>query len=188
MNARTRTRVLLLVVAGIAGGGAGWLFTETFVKEEPAASYVAEPPGEEQLLGSLRPDFSLGGTNGEIVHASDFDGQVVLVNFWATWCAPCREEMPMLSDMNTQLAPKGFRVLGIALDDVQQAREFVEDLGIRYPVVVGGADVMAVSSMYGNRTGLLPYSVLIDRDGVIRWTHMGVLEPESLEKLIADLL
>jgi len=188
MNARTRTRALLLAIAGIAGAGAGWLYSGQMVQEDAAAAYPATAAPSGELIGSPRPDFSLGGTNGEIIRAADFDGQVLLVNFWATWCAPCREEMPMLAELDAQLAPEGFRVVGIALDDVAQARDFIESLGIEYPVMVGGADVMAVSQAYGNRTGLLPYSVLVDREGRIRWARMGVLEEAELDERIRELL
>ena len=78
-----RLRVMLLVVAGLLGAGGGWLFTD-LVLDEPAS----QPPasGANELVGQRRPDFSLGGSGGEPIHAADFDGQVWLINFWATWC------------------------------------------------------------------------------------------------------
>ena len=94
----------------------------------------------------------------------------------------------MLAYTRDFLKVDGFEVLGIALDDVQQAREFIDDLDIRYPNAVGGADVMAVGVLYGNRAGLLPYSVLIDRLGIIRWTSLGELNEEELNKRIEALL
>ena len=75
-----------------------------------------------------------------------------------------------------------------ALDDVQQAREFVEQLNIRYHNMVGGADVMAVGVVYGNRSGMLPYSVLVDRAGIIQWTSLGELDGQDLENRIKELL
>ena len=184
-----RNRLLFLLVAGLAGGAAGWLFTETVLKEKQALPQFQDTaPTAAELLDQLRPDFSLGSTSGAILTAADFDGQVLLLNFWATWCAPCREEMPMLSDLHERLLPRGFQVVGIALDDVQQARDFLEEMNIHYPVMVGGADVMAVGVEYGNRAGLLPYSVLIDRQGIIRWTSLGELETADLEARIEELL
>jgi peroxiredoxin len=183
-----RDKLLFLFIAGIAGAGAGWLFTELVLKEDPMPAYVDNTPTQAELLDQPRPDFSLGSTTGEMIHASDFDGDVLLINFWATWCAPCREEMPMLGALHERLAPRGFSVAGIALDDVQQAREFIEELGITYPNMVGGADVMAVGVQYGNRAGLLPYSVLVDRQGIIRWTSLGELDPDELNREIEALL
>jgi len=184
-----KTKILLLVVAGLAGAGGGWLFTETLLKDDPVQIPLPDAaPTASELIGQVRPDFTLGSTTGEILNASDFDGDVLLINFWATWCAPCREEMPMLSELHKSRAGQGFKVLGIALDDVQQARDFVEELGITYPNMVGGADVMATGVLYGNRAGLLPYSVLVDRQGLIRWTNLGELEADDLDTRIDALL
>jgi len=123
-----------------------------------------------------------------MVSASDFDGSVVLVNFWATWCKPCREEMPMLVELHAEFGDADLQVVGIALDDVQQARDFAAELGVNYPILVGSTDVMAVVRLYGNLSGVLPYSVLIDRAGTIRWAHLGVLEKTDLAGRIRELL
>jgi len=97
----------------------------------------------------------------------------VLLNFWATWCEPCRREMPMLMEFHDQYAAQGLEVVGIALDDVQKARDFTNELGIGYTILVGGGDVMQTSHAYGNVDGVLPYSVLVDRGGIIRWQYIG---------------
>ena len=188
-----RSRLLLLLITGMLGAGAGWLFTETVLKDQDEPLSGAGPTADEmptagEMIGQTRPDFSLGSTTGEIINASDFDGQVLLINFWATWCVPCREEMPMLSALHERLTGQGFQVLGIALDDVQQARDFVDELGINYPNMVGGADVMATGVLYGNRAGMLPYSVLVDRQGIIRWNKLGELEATDLNARIEQLL
>ena len=92
-----------------------------------------------------RPDFRLGSNTGEIVTPEDFAGKTLLINFWATWCAPCRQEMPMLMELQREYGEQGFQVLGIALDDVQSVRDFVQQYGINYPILVGAADVMATN-------------------------------------------
>jgi peroxiredoxin len=179
--------LLFLLVAGLSGLGGGWIFTELVLKKDsPEVAVVYEEA--QELVGQPRPDFSLASTTGEFITAGDFDGQVLLINFWATWCAPCREEMPMLAQTREELNVHGFEVLGIALDDVQQARDFLDELGIRYPNAVGGADVMAAGVMYGNRAGLLPYSVLIDREGVVRWTSLGEIIEADLKERVKQLL
>lgn len=94
----------------------------------------------------------------------------------------------MLTEVHEAYETAGLSIVGIALDDLQQARDFVASLGIDYTILVGGADVMAAGAAYGNRAGLLPYSVLIDRQGVIRWTHLGELERGELESRLAPLL
>jgi peroxiredoxin len=178
-------RGLSLVLAAAAlGAGAGWLFDRQVLDREPVSLSAPAGAATEDLIGRKRPDFTLGAVDGKRVSAADFDGLVVLLNFWATWCEPCRAEMPMLSEVYEAHAQRGFTVVGIALDDVAQAREFVAELGVAYPILVGGADVMAVGAAYGNRAGLLPYSVLVDRDGIIRWTHLGEVRRADLLALL----
>ncbi len=183
-------RILLISIAVLAGIG-GSLAYRFMVQpkppstEETLASLQQEVP---DLVGQMRPDYRLGNRDGQWVTAADFDGQIVLMNFWATWCQPCREEMPMLAQLHQDLGDAGLEVVGIALDDVAQARQFADELGIAYPILVGSTDVMAAVQLYGNRSGVLPYSVLLDRAGRIRWTHLGELKEAVLRKEIAGLI
>jgi thiol-disulfide isomerase/thioredoxin len=144
-------------------------------------------PSADGLLGQPRPDFTLFDTNGLEVSAGDFDGNVLLVNFWATWCSPCVEEMPMLSGLQQEYAGQGVKFLGIALDDAERARQFAADLSIQYPVLVGQADVVLTGRRFGNTTGMLPFSVLVDASGIIRWTRLGALNRKELEAQIHAL-
>ena len=136
------------------------------------------------LLGQRRPDFTLSDSHGASVSAGDFLGDVWLVNFWATWCTPCVEEMPMLSRLQQDYIGQGVNIVGIALDDAERASQFASDMAISYPVLVGQADVVVTGRRYGNNTGMLPFSVLIDTEGIIRWTHLGPLTREQLEHQI----
>jgi thiol-disulfide isomerase/thioredoxin len=188
----TAQRVLLVSIAlaaAIGGSLAYQWWSEPGPADSPSASAsVPVPASPEEIVGSLRPDYTLGSSTGERVSAADFDGSVVLVNFWATWCAPCRAEMPMLAELHRELADTGFEVVGIALDEVDQAREFAAELGIDYPILVGSTDVMTVVTLYGNRGGMLPYSVLLDRAGIVRWTYLGELKEDELRGEIEALL
>jgi thiol-disulfide isomerase/thioredoxin len=200
-----RNQRLLLIFIAILAGAAGsmtyrwWSRSQAEKQPPPLAQSQAEikpagqaagaaPAGDAELIGSLRPDYTLGSSEGERISAAEFDGKVVLVNFWATWCAPCREEMPMLAELHGELAGSGFEVVGIALDEVAQARDIATELGIDYPILVGSTDVMTVSQLYGNRSGTLPYSVLLDREGVIRWAYLGELKEAELRQEISGLL
>ena len=159
-----------------------------------SARYFAEPiPGSQSpaagsLVGDLRPDFTLANNKGEFVSLSDFEGKTVLLNFWATWCAPCREEMPMLVDLQRQHGATGLQVIGIALDSQEKVKSFVSTYGITYPVLVGEADVFQTSAAYGNTEGVLPYSVLIDNQGIIRWKYAGIIKKDKIADLLSDLL
>lgn len=167
-------------IAADAGGDAG-IARGTELKSTTAGNSM-------DLVGRYRPDFKLGSQNGEFVSADDFTGKTVLLNFWATWCTPCREEMPMLVELQTQYESAGLQVVGIALDDVQKVRDFVRGFGISYPILVGSADVMDTNQKYGNLSGALPYSVLVDTDGIIRWQYSGALQHDELEEILAQWL
>ncbi len=180
----TRSLWLFLGV-GLLAALAG-VFTAQWLREDPNAGEAGAGPAA--LLGQPRPPFTLGAADGSYVSAADFEGRVLLINFWATWCTPCRAEMPMLDEVHETLAGRGLAVVGIALDDVQRARDFAERLEIDYTILVGAGDVMATGLAYGNRAGLLPYTVLVDRDGVVRWTFLGELEREELLSRVEALL
>lgn len=139
------------------------------------------------LVGLRRPDFILSDIGGNRVSVSDFDGQVLLLNFWASWCKPCVDEMPMLSRLQQDHKASQFQVLGIALDDPGRAKEFASGLDLAYPVLVGQTDVVLTGRRYGNHTGMLPFSVLVDVSGIIRWTHLGSLNRNDLEREIERL-
>jgi len=109
-------------------------------------------------------------------------GQVTLVNFWATWCGPCREEMPMLDKLARELKPRGVAVLGIALDNKPEVQAFVKLLKISYPIWLGDADTINVMRAAGNASGGLPYTVVLDRNGKQVASLLGRLN----EKLVLD--
>jgi peroxiredoxin len=144
-------------------------------------------PEPAALIGQPRPDFELADATGRTLSAASFDGKALLLNFWASWCQPCVEEMPMLSQLHQDLAGQDFAIIGVALDDPERAREFAEELSVAYPLLFGRADAMLVGRRYGNRAGLLPYSVLVDAEGIIRWTRLGALERSEVEAQLAAL-
>lgn len=183
-------RLVLIIIVALAAGAAGYFsYSVTRASADSGqAETDARTVSGDPLLGQKRPDYTLGSVDGARVSASQFDGKVVLVNFWATWCAPCREEMPMLMALREQHHAQGLEVVGIAMDDVQRARDFVAELGIDYPNLVGSTDVMATMQLYGNASGTLPYSVLVDRAGLVRWVKLGILERPELEAEITGLL
>lgn len=172
----------------------GGYFVAAVMSPEPAwqdHSQMAEalPVNQlDSLLGKARPDFELGDLNGAMVSASDFNGKILLINFWASWCKPCIEEIPMLIRLQSTYSDRGVQIIGIALDDPVKAREFAAGLDINYPLLLGTTETMLTGLRYGNRSGMLPYSVLVGADGIIRWAHLGALEEQELEEQIKSLL
>ena len=165
----------LAALAGLALGlGATWLFQSG--SPESAAAPV-------EVLASPRPDFALVDRAGQPGRISDFDGRPVLINFWATWCAPCVREMPLLQDLADARA-ETLTVLGIAIDDPAAVRQFLARLQIRYPNLLAGDQSDAIQPAYGNPGRMLPYSVMIDAQGIIRWTHLGELDQRLIDQAL----
>jgi len=121
-------------------------------------------------MGDVAPDFSLPDQSGATVALKDFDGQVVLINFWASWCGPCREEMPLLDELHKRYAPLGFTMLGVNVEeDSAAADRFLQGLPVSFPVLYDREN--SVSKLY--EVIAMPSSVLVGRDGRVRYKHHG---------------
>jgi peroxiredoxin len=131
----------------------------------------------------VAPDFTLPDLDGTEFTLSETTGQVRLLDFWATWCAPCREELPMLQRLNETYGPQGFAMIAISDEDPEQIRKFVEDQGITYRNLVDSGDVAEEFLVLGLPTGLL-----IDRDGRIVERFVGPKPQSVLERRIQELL
>lgn len=153
-----------------------------------SASPPASVPEAAKSSGAHRvaPDFVLADVSGKQVHLSDFRGRVVLVDFWATWCGPCRQSIPDLVNLYKSHNKDGFDVVGIALErkGLEALVPFIAKFEIPYPVLVGTRNV-AIS--YGN-VNAIPTAFLIGRDGTIRQQWVGVQSKDDLEKAIIPLL
>lgn len=122
------------------------------------------------LEGKPAPDFALKSATGENLRLSEYRGDVVMVNFWATWCGPCRQEMPILDELFARYQRAGFRLFGINIDDDQQrAMQMVEELGVDFPVLFDSRK--EVSRLYAVEA--MPVTLLLDRAGTIRHVHHG---------------
>jgi thiol-disulfide isomerase/thioredoxin len=132
------------------------------------------------------PEYGYALLDGTRTGSDSLRGKVVLVNFWATWCAPCRAEMPLLEQMHTRHADRGFVVLGLAVDraSTEAVREFVRERGVTYPIAHVGAEAERI---FGGVRGY-PTSFLLDRTGRIRHAVIGPVAPLSLEPAVRRLL
>ena len=138
--------------------------------------------GAAELLAARYPD-----ADGRVRRLLDWRGRVLLCNFWATWCAPCREEVPMLVAAKQQWASHGFEVVGIGIDSADNIREFSKTYQVNYPVLVADGSVLELMRKLGNRGGGLPYSVVLDRTGSIAERHLGALTAEDLRRVLESL-
>jgi peroxiredoxin len=135
--------------------------------------------------GAANYDFTLRGPSGETITLADYRGQVVLLNFWGTWCPPCRVEVPAFVEVQDAYRDRGFVIIGVAVEDTAEAvRAFAEEMNVNYPLAMSQDDIEhAYGPIYG-----LPLSYFIARDGSICRKHFGELSKERVEKEIAPLL
>jgi len=149
-----------------------------------AGTYVGQPrlvtPGTLLKPGEQLTDLAFSDVSGEPHRLSEWNGKVVLVNFWATWCGPCREEMPLLNRTRRELAGKDLEVVGIAIDDAAAVGSFLNASPVSYPILIGGnTDTLY---QFGDGSGVLPYSVLVGRDGKLLSQRAGSFSDSGLHR------
>jgi len=134
------------------------------------STFAATSLASSGLTGQPAPDFALKSSTGQNLRLSEFRGNVVMVNFWATWCGPCRQEMPLLDELYGRYSRVGFNLLGVNIDDnASKAMEMAAELGVSFPVLFDSSK--EVSKLY--EVEAMPVTVIIDREGTIRYVHHG---------------
>lgn len=158
--------------------------------------YVLSP---KVSLNSTNADYSTLSTqtlftsklldeNGVNQDLSQYKGKIIVLNFWATWCPPCREEMPELSQLHTEYKNKNVVVLGIAIDELSAVKEFTAATPISYPIFASEDDGTTLGSNLGNDKGVLPYTVIINQDGKVVNNYFGRINKTLLESALQPLL
>jgi thiol-disulfide isomerase/thioredoxin len=135
---------------------------------------------------SHAPALALKDLRGRALRLSDYKGKVVVLNFWATWCPPCRAEMPDLIKMQREYRSRGLQVVGITYppEEIAEVRQFVRKLGVNYPIALG---TIETKSLF-DETETLPLTIVIDREGKVRERIEGILLPQEFEQKIRPLL
>jgi len=132
--------------------------------------FAATSLASSGMEGQPAPDFALKSSTGENLRLSEYRGDVVMINFWATWCGPCRQEMPLLDELYNRYERVGFNLLGVNIDDdSRRAMQMIDELGVDFPVLFDSRK--EVSEMYDVAT--MPVTVLVDREGTVRYVHQG---------------
>jgi peroxiredoxin len=152
-------------------------------KQEKSGSAVSAGHGE---VGSDAPAFTLADLNGKAVSSDAFKGKVVILDFWATWCPPCKEEIPHLVRLQSKYRGQGLEIVGLALDagGAKDVRPFAEEHDVNYTMLIGSEDI---TKAYGNIT-MIPTTFVIDRNGKIVHRFVGYTAPEVFEQTIEPLL
>jgi thiol-disulfide isomerase/thioredoxin len=169
-----RRDALILAGVGLAAGLAGAIVAPRLLRsDDPLAALEALP---------------LMDVEGRVRHVAEWKGRPLVCNFWATWCPPCREEIPLLVSSHEKVLAKGGEILGIALDSAKNVVEFTKTVRINYPVLVTDPSAIGLMAKLGNASGGLPYTVFVDRAGLLVGHKLGMLHGPELETNLEKLL
>ena len=165
----------------------------------PVPAGVASPPNPSDLLQTpdegaptlkipdRLPQFSLQDRTGKATPISSFAGKSLVINFWATWCAPCRSEIPLLKSLNTEWADRDVSVIGIAVDHRDQVLDFADRFKIRYPLLIGEQDALDAVAAFGVETPVFPFTVFTDRSGEVVTIFVGELHRPQAELILSEV-
>jgi len=167
---------LMIAVAAVAGV-AVYELRQPAAVEAPAGPFVESKTSQ---LAETLPSFQLADRDGTMRSLDDWPGKALIVNFWATWCAPCRREIPLLQKLQLEHADEHFQVIGVAVDFRDKVLAYADEMKIDYPLLIGEQEALDAASAFGVEAVGLPFTVFSDRRGRIVTAHLGELtEPEA---------
>ena len=169
-----RRRALAFAGVALAGAAAGALVGPLVLQKQSGAA---------SLLSTIFPDL-----DGKARRLLDWRGKVAVVNFWATWCEPCREEIPLLISLSRTHGERGVEVVGIGIDTVDKIREYAAKMHIPYALLIGDARALDLLRGLGNTAGALPYTVVLDREGTVASRKLGAFKAGELEQVLAPIV
>ena len=180
------SRVFLIFASALVALMAGALFYAARIPVESSAPPVAAAPTEQpaQLEVVTHPAFTLPDVSGTDRQFSEWAGKNRILNFWATWCAPCRREIPLLKAFQDEQGDNGFQVIGIAVDFAESVANYAEAAEFNYPVLVGEQDAMAVAESSGVEFVGLPFTMFVASDGELLSAYVGELHQSHLDEIV----
>jgi thiol-disulfide isomerase/thioredoxin len=146
--------------------------------------------GRPQLSGEglkQLPEFSFVDLEGQPRNSSEWAGKAIILNFWATWCPPCRKEMPLFVDAQREYGEQGVQVIGIAVDDPHMVQDFVDVYGIDFPILIGDTEAIKLANRLGNRFDALPFTAIFDKNGNTTFIQAGQIDAKTLQQAISGL-
>ncbi len=162
--------------------GAGWLAANLFFEQRSMNSMLTGE-GAEHL-----PPFTFNDLEGRPRSSEEWQGKVLVVNFWATWCPPCRREMPLFIETQKRYANRGLQFVAIAIDDLDMVKDFSDVYGLNFPVLIGSTEAIKLANKMGNRFDTLPFTAIYDSDGMNSYVHAGEVTEETLADRLLPLL
>jgi thiol-disulfide isomerase/thioredoxin len=174
--------IAILAAAAILALSAGYATHWMLTDHGPATAGVSDANDVDALFATRLPDL-----NGAQTSVSRWRGKVLVVNFWATWCAPCKEEIPAFIALQDEFGARNVQFIGIAADQADRVSSFATDYRINYPILIGNIGALDLSAKLGNRISALPFTVVIDREGHLAHRQLGILKSEKLRALFQKL-
>jgi thiol-disulfide isomerase/thioredoxin len=172
---------LIFITAMILAGTGGYALQKYLNQNHSQAQYQNNP-----AIGLQRPEFAVTDLEGKLRNIKEWDGKLVFLNFWATWCPPCLKEIPDFIELQKKYGSQNVQFIGIAIDELAAVREYADDVGMNYPTLVAEAEGVGLAKRFGNGAGVLPYTVIINRDGEISHTIMGELSKMRAKELMEE--
>lgn len=182
MNRAARHAVLVIAVSSLAAL-AGYYAGKPETPSSPAPESIPAADAPARLLALTLPDPS-----GKPQPLSQWKGRVLVVNFWATWCPPCKEEMPEFSRIHSKYALNGVQFVGISIDSVDKVEAFQKEMQVSYPLLISNLETLDLASDLGNRAKALPFTVILRPDGSPQHIKLGKYAAPDLEKAILAAL
>ncbi|GMR01556.1 MAG: thiol-disulfide oxidoreductase ResA [Gammaproteobacteria bacterium] len=175
--------IIFIIIVTVIAGSSGYALQK----------YLNQPQIQPQIqtrvnpaIGLQRPEFAAVDLNGQFRNIKEWDGKLIFLNFWATWCPPCLKEIPEFIELQKTYGDQGFQIIGIAIDDEEAVREYVKEVGMNYPALVVQNEGVMLAKRYGNGIGVLPYTVIINRGGEISHTIRGELSKIRAKELMEE--
>lgn len=181
---KTATLAAVVAVAAVAGAGAYLFFDRASLDTPPAAGAPEAAAGQTAQLVATLPHFTLADRDGQPRSLHDWPGKALIVNFWATWCAPCRREIPLLQQLQRDHGDEGFQVIGIAVDFRDKVLAYADEMQIDYPLLIGEQDGLDAAAAFGVPTVGFPFTVFSDRHGRVVTTHFGELTAAEADLIL----
>ena len=177
--------ILVFMVALFALAAGLLVYQKQIPVEEPMPVVVAEPAMANVPVEPVYPTFKLADVDGAERDFSEWAGKHRLLNFWATWCAPCRREIPLLKAFQDEHGADGFQIIGIAVDFPEEVAAYAETAEFNYPILVGQEDAMAIAEASGVAFIGMPFTMIVAADGELLNAHIGEILRTDLDHIVA---